>query len=295
MNSKKRNRAFALVIPRFEDIFHSFYAGEIIKGVGLAASRLKVDILMHITDRFDHHDWLDSAMLDKDYIDGIIFADINNDITMLRRVIGKGIPYIVLNNSFAEPINSISIDNKKAAVQVVEYLLRLGHKNIATVAGDLSTQAGKLRLEGYKEALTTHGIKLTEEYLATGDFLRTPARKSAERLLKLKKRPTAIFAASDVMALEVIDEARVQKIKVPEELSVVGFDDNPLSIYSSVKLSTVAQPLVEMGRLGVEHLSQIIEKTIKVPVKVNLNTKFIERESAKSVGTAEEKHEKDRT
>ena len=143
MPPKKRKQTFALVIPRFEDIFHSFYAGEIIKGVGLAASRIKTDILMHITDRFDHHDWLDSALLDVEYIDGIIFADINNDVNMLKRVIQKGIPYIVLNNTFEEAVNCIWIDNRKAAYKIVEHFIQLGHKQIATIAGDLSTQAGK--------------------------------------------------------------------------------------------------------------------------------------------------------
>jgi DNA-binding LacI/PurR family transcriptional regulator len=281
VKTKRRNKTFALVIPRFEDIFHSFYAGEIIKGVSLSISRLKVDILMHVTDRFDHHDWLDSPLLTEEYIDGIIFADINNDVNMLRRVIEKGVRYIVLNNNFTEPINCISIDNRKAAFDVVEYLVKLGHRRIATIAGDLSTQAGKLRLEGYKEALQQHGIKLVEEYLTTGDFLRTPARRSAQKLLQLKNRPTAVFAASDVMALELIDEAKVQKISVPEELSVVGFDDNPINVYSPVKLSTVLQPLVEMGRLGVEHLSQLCNGTAKVPVKVVLETRFIKRDSAK--------------
>ncbi len=279
MLSKKRKTTFALVIPRFEDIFHSFYAGEIIKGVGLAASRLKTDILMHITDRFDHRDWMDSSMLDVEYVDGMIFADINNDINMLRKVIAKGVPYIVLNNAFSEPINTISIDNKKAAFDLTEHLIGLGHKKIATIAGDLSTQAGKLRLEGYKEALVRHGIRLAEEYLTTGDFLRGPARKSSQKLLQLKNRPTAVFAASDVMALELIDEAKVQKFRVPQDLSVVGFDDNPLNAYSPVQLTTVAQPLGEMGRMGVEQLNQIIEKTAKIPVKVLLPTKFIERES----------------
>ncbi len=283
MEAKRKKQTFALIIPRFEDIFHSFYSGEIIKGVGLAASRIKTDILMHITDRFDHRDWLESSALDRDYIDGIIFADINNDINMLRKAIGKGIPYVVLNNAFNEPINYISVDNKKAAYDVTERLVGLGHTRIATIAGDLSTQAGKLRLEGYKEALVKHGIKLTEEYLTTGDFLRTPARKSAQRLLQLKNRPTAIFAASDVMALELIDEAKTQKVKIPEELSIIGFDDNPLNSYSPVKLSTVSQPLVEMGRLGVENLNQIVSGTARVPVQVLLQTKYVERNSTKKV------------
>ena|SRR3989338_1910610 len=284
---KKKNKTFALVIPRFEDIFHSFYAGEIIKGVSLAASRLKADILMHITDRFDHHDWLDSQTLTEEYIDGIIFADINNDVTMLRKVIQKGIPYIVLNNIFSEPINCITVDNRKAAYDIVEYFIKKGHRKIATIAGDLSTQAGKLRLEGYKEALQQHGIKLNEEYLATGDFLRTPARKSAEKLLRLKNRPTAVFAASDVMALELLDEAKKQSVRVPDELSVIGFDDNPLNVYSPVKLSTVLQPLAEMGRLGLEHLSQISLGQMKVPVKITLATKFIERESVREISPKE--------
>ncbi len=275
-----RNRTFALVIPRFEDIFHSFYAGEIIKGVGFAASRIKVDILMHITDRFDHHDWMESPLLDKRYIDGLIFADINNDINTLKKVLQKDIPYMVLNNTFEEPINSISVNNKRAAYDVVEYLIRLGHKKIATVAGDLSTQAGKYRLDGYKEALTKYKIPLNEEYLTSGDFLRTPSRQAAEKLLNLKNRPTAIFAASDVMALECIDQARLQSISVPGELSVIGFDDNPISSYCAVPLTTVSQPLSEMGRLGVEHLNQIINRTVKVPVKVLLRTKFVNRKSA---------------
>lgn len=285
MVNKKRKQTFALVIPRFEDIFHSFYAGEIIKGVGLAASRLKTDILMHITDRFDHRDWLDTPTLESEYIDGIIFADINNDLNMLRKVIQRGIPYIVLNNVFNEPINSISIDNKKAAFDITEKLIDLGHTKIATIAGDLSTQAGKLRLEGYKEALQGHGIKLAEEYLTTGDFLRAPARKSSQKLLQLKNRPTAVFAASDVMALELIDEAKNQNVRVPEELSVVGFDDNPLNTYSSIRLATVAQPLAEMGRLGVEYLNQIIAGSAKVPIKVLLQTKFVERDSIRAVPT----------
>lgn len=283
MATVKRKPIYVLILPRFEDIFHSFYAGEIIKGVGLAASRIKTDILMHITDRFDHRDWLESSVLDTDYIDGVIFADINNDVNMLKKVIGKGIPYIVLNNAFTDPINYISIDNKKAAFDVTERLIKLGHKRIATITGDLSTQAGKLRLEGYKEALHKNDITVLEEYLTSGDFLRTPARKSAQKLLQLKNRPTAIFAASDVMALELIDEAKTQKIKVPDDLSVVGFDDNPINVYSSIKLATVVQPLTEMGRLGVENLNQIIIGAAKLPIKVTLQPKFIERESIKSL------------
>lgn len=275
----KKTKAYALIVPRFEDVLHSFYASEIIKGVSLSASHLKADVLIHITERMEHEDWLTWPVLNTNYIDGVLFADINGDKATLMKVIAKGIPYLVLNNYFSEDINCISIDNEKAAVEAVEYLIKLGHKKIATIAGDLSTHAGKARLKGYKETLAKHKLPVRDEYITIGGFLRTPARNSAEKLLHLHKRPSAIFAASDVMALEAIDLARKEGLVVPEDLSVVGFDDNPVAMYSSVGLTTVRQPIVEMGQLGLETLDQIVQRKLRLPVKTVLPAKLVLRES----------------
>lgn len=279
MSSKKRKATFVLVIPRFEDIFHSYFSGEIIRGVSLSASRLNADFLIHITDRSDHRAWLDSTLMDKDYIDGIIFADIDNDLSIVKKAIRRGVPCMVLNNVLEEPINYVAVDNRRAAIEVVDYLVGLGHSDIATIAGDVSTQSGLMRLEGFQEAMIKHGFKVPRTHITFGDYLRTPARAAAQKLLALKNRPTAIFAASDVMALELIDVAKSLKIKIPEELSIVGFDDNPLNSTSSIPLTTVAQPLVEMGRLGSEQLSLISRAQAKLPVKVILPTQLVKRDS----------------
>ncbi len=276
---KKRKKTFVLVIPSFEDIFNAFYAGEIIKGASMAASRLKIDILIHITNRFDHRGWLDATLLDRRYIDGIIFGDIDNDINVVEKAITRGIPTIVLNNYLEEPINCIGIDNFQAAKNVVDHFIKLGHHNIATIAGDLSTQAGKMRLDGFRQALKEGHMPVSPESIVQGDFLRTPARAAAIKLLKLKECPTAIFAASDVMAFELIDVARANNLNIPEDLSVIGFDDNPLSVNSSVRLTTVSQPLMEMGRLGVEHLKQISNAEAPLPLKMMLPAKLILRAS----------------
>ncbi|MCX5681472.1 MAG: substrate-binding domain-containing protein [Candidatus Omnitrophica bacterium] len=276
-------KTFALIIPRFEDVDHSFYAEEILKGVGLSASRLRVDVLSHVTEKHDHHDWLNSKTIDPQYINGIIFADIDNDTETLQKVIATGIPYIVLNNIFEEPINSIAVDNFKAAKEVIEYLINLGHQKIAIITGDQKTQSGRFRLDGYKEALAKHQIPVKKEYIKHGDFLRTPSRKATKELLDLPERPTAIFACSDVMALEVLAEAKARSIVVPQELSVVGFDDNPINVHSSIKLTTVSQPLKEMGRLGLEKLSLICEGKIGIPVQALLSTMLVERESVAKI------------
>ncbi|MFH0877472.1 MAG: substrate-binding domain-containing protein [Candidatus Omnitrophota bacterium] len=270
---------YTLVIPRFEDVFHSFFASEVIKGVTAAASRLKVDILIHITERKGHSDWEQSESLVSDFVKGVIFADIDGDKTHLQEFIRHKIPYIVMNNYFSEDINCIAIDNRRAAMDVVEYLVKLGHSKIATIAGDLNTQAGEARLEGYKQAMAKYGFNVPKSYVQEGFFLRTPARAAAKTLLNLPDRPTAIFAASDVMALEVVDEARAEGLRIPWDVSLVGFDDNPIAGYSQVRLTTVSQPIVEMGRLALEKLHQIILAKEREPVKVVLPTKLIKRES----------------
>lgn len=275
----KKSNAYALIVPRFEDVLHSFYASEVIKGVSLSASYLKADVIIHITERQGHEEWLTWPILSNNYIDGVLFADIDGDKTNLRKIIAKGLPYLVLNNYFAESINCISIDNEKAAIEVVEYLVKLGHEKIATIAGDLNTHAGKSRLKGYKESLAKHKIPVKDEYIVVGEFLRTPARNAATKLLHLNQRPTAIFAASDVMALEAIDLAKKEGLGIPQDLSVVGFDDNPIAMYSSVGLTTVRQPIVEMGQLGLQTLEQIACGKAKLPVKTVLPAKLVLRDS----------------
>lgn len=270
---------YTLVVPRFEDVFHSFFASEVIKGVTAAASRLKADILIHITERKKHSDWITSESINSDYVKGVIFADIDQDKKHLMEFAKVGIPYIVMNNYFSEDINCIAIDNRRAAMDVVEYLVKLGHTKIATISGDLSTQAGEARLEGYKQAMAKYGLDIPKGYIQEGFFLRTPARAAARILLNLQDRPTAIFAASDVMALEVVDEAKAEGMRIPWDISLVGFDDNPIAGYSPVRLTTVGQPIVEMGRLALEKLNQIVINKEKPPIKIVLPAKLVKRES----------------
>ncbi|MDD5538396.1 MAG: hypothetical protein PHF12_05465, partial [Candidatus Omnitrophica bacterium] len=120
------SKFYTLVIPRFEDVFHSFFASEVIKGVTAAASRLKADILIHITERHKHADWATSESIRAGYVKGVIFADIDGDKKKLLEFIKAGTPCIVMNNYFSEDINCIAIDNRKAAMDVVEYLVKLG-------------------------------------------------------------------------------------------------------------------------------------------------------------------------
>ncbi|MBU0635167.1 MAG: substrate-binding domain-containing protein [Candidatus Omnitrophica bacterium] len=275
-------KIYTLIIPRFEDIFHSYFAQEVIKGASSSASRLKADLLIHITDRDTHDDWFSSVTLKSKLSDGILFADIDHDRTALYKIISRKIPYLVLNNYFEEPINCLAIDNYRATLKVIEYLVSLGHERIATICGDLNTEAGMERLKGYRDGLRAHKISVNERYIKNGDFLRTPARQAATQLFSVTPLPTAIFAASDVMALEAMDVAKQKGLKIPRQLSIVGFDDNPLNVYSSLGLTTVRQPISEMARLGLETLHRITSGKEKLPAKSRLTARLIKRESCAS-------------
>ncbi len=277
------HRVIALIIPRFEDVFLSFFATEIIKGASIAASRNKIDLLIHMAPRERIEDWQALVSLNPPHIDGVIISDIDGDSRNLERVIEKKIPYVVLNNYFTEPINCITIDNEKSAMHIIDYLVSLGHRDIATIAGALNIQAGISRLEGYKKGLAQHKIKLNKEYIKVGNFLRSQSREAMKDLLELKNRPSAVFIASDVMAMEAMDVIKTSGLSVPKDISIVGFDDNPLSIYSPIPLTTVSQPLQEMGRLGVEKLNLMIRKKLKGPIKETLHARLIKRASCQAL------------
>jgi len=277
--SKVQQKTILVVVPRFEDAAHSFYSAEVIRGMGLSASRLSLDLLIHIVDRVSHRRWLETPLLDARGVSGILFADIDNDLNVVKRSIKRGLPTMVLNNDFNQPLNFISIDNYQASFDLVNHLIALGHQRIAVIAGEQMTQAGQARLMGFCDAMKAAGLNVPKAYVKFGDFLRTPARKAALQLLSLRHRPTAIFAASDLMALEVLDVAQSKGIVVPSELSVIGFDDHPDAVLPRVRLSTFAQPLVEMGRLGVERLNNIMEGRERLPFKMRLSARYIQRDS----------------
>ena len=266
--------AVGLIIPRFEGIFQSYYAVEVLKGIGVGAEQLHCDLLLHITEG--------KTFVNPASVAGLIFLDVDSCEELLDRAIDEGLPTVVLNHYLQDlPVSCVAIDNWTAAERVVDYLVKLGHREIATITGDLKTQAGLDRLDGFIKAMKERQLPVRDEYIRFGDFSVPSARTAAEALLGLKNRPTAVFVGSDEMALEVINVALAKGVRVPEELSVIGFDDNPIARNSRVPLTTVRQPLTQMGKTGVEVLSQYLKGKKQQPTKLKLPTELIERQSCR--------------
>jgi LacI family transcriptional regulator len=272
-----KSNVIALVIPRYEGVFYSFYALELIRGIGTLCDVFKADLLLHLTEA--------RAELNLRGVGGIIFADIIGNRCQLEDALSSGIPTVVINNIVENlPVACVAVDNTKGAQEAVEYLISLGHKRIAHICGDTVTQAAAQRLEGYRRALKKHSLNLGERYVFKTDYSRGQARRAAEEMLAMPEPPTACFVASDSMALEVMAVAREKGREVPRDLSLVGFDDNPSGLYGPVALTTVRQPLIKMAEEGIKALRLIMEgKKPAAGQKTVLPTELVIRESCRKL------------
>ncbi|MCX5692699.1 MAG: LacI family DNA-binding transcriptional regulator [Candidatus Omnitrophica bacterium] len=273
--SKRNNNAIGLIIPRYGDIFHSFYALQILQGVGIAVERMKMDLLLHITNG--------ETFLNISSVEGVIFSDIIGNEEQVDGVVEAGLPCVIMNYYTKDlPVSCISIDNFNAGIDATEYLIKLKHSRIATITGALKTQVAIDRLNGYLTALDRHDIEKKKDYIKYGDFGRESARMLTKELIRMKIPPTAIFAASDEMAVGAMQVCLENGISVPGDMSVIGFDDNPFALnYSPVPLTTIRQPLHKMAITAAQTLNQIIQKKIRANKRIILSTELVERSSCR--------------
>jgi len=271
-----RSNVVALIIPRYEGVFYSFYALELIRGIGTLCEALKLDLLLHLTDS--------RTPLNLRGAGGVIFSDIIGNRQQLEDALNSDIPCVIINNYVEDlEVNCLAVDNTGGAEAAVDYLIGLGHKKIAHITGDVFTQAAAQRLEGYKRALKKNNIEIKEGYIFKTDYSRGQARQAAENLIKMPDQVTAVFVASDSMALEVMTVARELGKDIPRDLSIVGFDDNPSGLYGPVALTTVRQPLIKMAEEGVKELNRLMNAKKKTPVrKILLPTELVIRDSCRS-------------
>jgi LacI family transcriptional regulator len=163
---------------------------------------------------------------------------------------------------------------------VVDYLVSKGHRNIAFINGHNFAAVSRVRLDGYKLALEENGIPFTPELTIISDYSEEGAYNSTQRLLQEKKNISAIFAASDLMAVGAIKALIDSNYKVPEDISVIGFDDIFFAEYSNPGLTTVRQHKFEMGYEGSKLLNKIMEQPDYVPKRKRIDVELIIRESA---------------
>jgi LacI family transcriptional regulator len=276
MRSRKKN-LIGLVVP---DIGFP-YSIEVMKGVNRAIAESNFDLLLYTTGDAQKngtasHEQHYVSLLNNSITDGVIIVASAAAEFITDAPIVAVDPHIV-NPNFA----SVQGMNYHGALDVMQYLIGLGHRRIGFIGGRPEIGSAGRRLKGYQDALVNAGIELDEELIAPGDFTQKTARKCTRQLLALHNPPTAIFASNDQSAIGVFEVAEELGIRIPADLSVVGFDN--ISEAKYLGLTTVDQFLADMGYVAVQMLIKLINgEALELEIH-KMQTKLVERTSCQKL------------
>lgn len=207
-------------------------------------------------------------------VEGIVVTSSRVGALYLPLLAEMRIPIVLVNNQHpGEFVNSILIENVKGSADAVNHLIQLGHKRIAYVGDRFGYQSDTERFAGYREALERTGLPFAPELVVHGDGKCEGGMMGVETLLGLPTPPTAIFCYNDMTAIGALRQLQLRKLRVPEDISIVGFDDLFIASYMNPPLTTVHQPRRLMGRLAMESLLRLISseetaRTTKVPAEL---------------------------
>jgi LacI family transcriptional regulator len=223
-------------------------------------------------------------LVDSKRIDGVLFSGPRTDDQALQTLLEKGFPTVLMGDLPNSDFFTVDIDNRAAAYQAAEYLVSLGHRRIGMITNAAAHYtASRERLEGYKTALAHHQINCPENLIRFGDFTPESGHQQMLSLLSEPERPTAVFVASDAVAMGALAAIHEHGLRVPTDISLVGFDDVPLAQYLDPPLTTIHLPAQSMARLACQMLMELIQGHTPEEKQILLNTDLIIRKSCVSL------------
>jgi LacI family transcriptional regulator len=275
-----RTMTIALVVP---DVTNPFFAA-VVRGAETVTSQEGYTILLANTDESpDRERVVLDGMIGR--VDGVLLAPASEDDEnplMLRRA---GLPVVFIDRrtrtADGEPdVDTVLVDNRGGTRAAIDHLVEHGHRRIAIVSGPAESTPGRERLEAFRETLAAHGIPLPDDYVQFGGFREQGGREATERLLQLTDRPTAVFVANNVMTLGALQALLAAGVRVPEDLSIIGFDDHPFAGLLAAPLTVVDRPMEEQGRVAMHLLlNRITGQDDSAPRRIVLDTVLVERRS----------------
>jgi LacI family transcriptional regulator len=260
------------------------YSAAVLQGVLTAAAALGYNVTHHTTP------WIDAEHSLADFrdrrSDGFLVVAPTTDSDLMPALAGLDLPLVAVSwPSERGGIPTVDADDRVGTRQAVEHLLNLGHRRIAHLMGHANLMSAVTRRDVYLQVLAEWGITPSPEFILPGQYSEEAGHENAYRLLTCSEPPTAIFAGNDEIAVGVMEAARELGIRIPEQLSLVGYDDRPLSALMTPRLTTVHQPFVELGELAVRLLLQRIQGEEVAPITHLLTPKLVVRESTAPLHT----------
>lgn len=258
------------------------YFSEIVRGAEEVLSEQGYTVILAHSDEDGEKEAGKIEVLRRYRVDGIILipAIVRGHDAEFAAMKRDRLPFVAVDKRIADPdAQTVLTDDRAGARAAVEYLIGLGHRRIAHLRGPHGISSSEERLAGYRDALRAAGIRSEGAWVTGRDWSEASGRTGALRLLRLEPRPTAIFASTDVLAWGAFDAVRDAGLRVPEDVSLVGYADLTPSARLAVPLTTVRQPARDVGRRAGEKLLNLIRTGADEPREVRLPTALVERAS----------------
>lgn len=260
------------------------YAAEVLGGIEAAARESGLDVVVAASEAELHRrespsgGWLDH-LIDRG-TGGVLLVLVETTSAQHEWLTHFGIPCVVVDPITSPPdgVPTVAASNEKGGYDATRHLIELGHRRIGHIGGSPPKLCSRARLAGYRSALASAGIDVPPEYLLDGNFHEADARTAMDQLLSLAEPPTAVFAASDLMAVGAGQAIRARGLEVGRDISVVGFDDVNEARVTVPALTTVRQPLIEMGQTGLDLLTRRMRGE-EITGHVELPTELVIRDS----------------
>jgi LacI family transcriptional regulator len=281
--ASRRAQAIGLVITRSPaQIASDAFLPKIIAGLLNGIKEDQFRLLIETVENQEDDAYIELAQAK--HIDGMIILTPNSADPGLQQLHTMGIPTVLFGNLPGTALPFVDIDNRKAAREATEHLLDLGHKRIAFITNAHPSYLSAYdRLEGYRDALLTKGISTDDDLIEYGDFNPESGFSAMQKILDKKIPFTAVFVASDNVALGAKSALSKAGLKIPQDVSMVGFDDLPWAAFSNPPLTTIRLPTHQLAASASQLLIDIIRDNGKFDKEIILNTELIVRQSCRKV------------
>jgi DNA-binding LacI/PurR family transcriptional regulator len=282
----QRTRVIGVVIPHTLQIAFQdpYYFPTLLQGVSETTyARDYATLLWWGQSRDDEDRFYERILQQNRLMDGLIIASATSDDPLIPRLVELGTPFVMVERParLAERIHYVTIDNIQAAQNAVQHLADLGRRRIGTITGSLYNIDAQDRLTGYRNALERMNLPYDPALVAEGRFTHPSGSVAAKRLVK--QGVDAIFAANDMMAVGALQAMQELGVRVPEDVSLVGFDDLPQAVQVTPQLTTVRQPVQHKGTAATNLLIDLIEGQIQGPQQILLPTQLVIRQSCGAI------------
>ncbi|GAB4413881.1 MAG: LacI family DNA-binding transcriptional regulator [Anaerolineae bacterium] len=277
----KQTHTIGMVIPLTSYFSDPFFM-ELLSGVGRQAAEYGYDLLLSAQQPGEEELIAYRRMVASSRIDGVIVARVWKDDPRIAFLREAQHPFVAFGRSGDGDYPYIDVDGLSGMRQLVRHLVERGHRRIALILSPANLVFTAVRYEGYAQGLAEAGLPIRQDYLVEADLSQEDGCAAAHRLLTLPDPPTAIIACNDTMAIGAMEAARERGLKVGRDLAIAGFDDIPTAAHTDPPLTTVRQPIYDIGRRALDMLIRVIRHEPLEEPHVLLNPELVVRASTGS-------------